>query len=65
VAPGLIVTDMTEPIRGRMGDHLLAGIPLRRFGEPADVARAVGFLASPESGYITGAVLPVSGGLGL
>jgi len=65
VAPGLIETDMTEPIRGRMGDRLLAEIPLGRYGEPADVARAVGFLASPEAAYITGAVLPVSGGLGL
>jgi len=65
VAPGLIVTDMTAPIRARLGDQLLNRIPLRRYGKPADVARAVGFLVSDEADYITGAVLPVSGGLGI
>jgi 3-oxoacyl-[acyl-carrier protein] reductase len=65
VAPGLIVTGMSGPIRARMGDQLLNRIPLRRYGQPADVARAVAFLASPEADYITGAVLPISGGLGI
>jgi 3-oxoacyl-[acyl-carrier protein] reductase len=65
VAPGLIATAMTAPIRARLGNELLSRIPMKRYGTPEDVARAVAFLASPESCYITGAVLPVAGGLGL
>jgi 3-oxoacyl-[acyl-carrier protein] reductase len=65
VAPGVIVTDMTRRIRDLAGEAIVKSIPLRRFGEPDDVARAVRFLASPEAGYITGEVLHVTGGLGL
>ncbi len=65
VAPGLIVSDMTAHIRELAGDQLLDKIPLRRYGQAAEVARAVGFLSSADASYITGAVLPVSGGLGL
>jgi 3-oxoacyl-[acyl-carrier protein] reductase len=65
VAPGVILTDMSKRIRNLATDEILAQIPLRRFGEPIDVARAVRFLASEEASYITGEVLHVSGGMGL
>lgn len=65
VAPGLITTAMTAPIRARLGNELLSRIPMKRYGTPEDVARAVAFLASPDASYITGAVLPVAGGLSL
>lgn len=65
VAPGIIDTDMTTRIRAFESEQLLKLIPLRRFGAPADVAKVVAFLASPDASYITGAVLPVTGGLGL
>lgn len=65
VAPGVIMTDMSRRIREVAGEEVSARIPLGRFGEPEDVARAVRFLASPEAGYITGEVLHVTGGLGL
>jgi 3-oxoacyl-[acyl-carrier protein] reductase len=65
VSPGLIVTDMTKEIREAAEPELLRQIPMRRFGEPLEVARAVAFLASPAASYITGTTLLVSGGLGL
>jgi 3-oxoacyl-[acyl-carrier protein] reductase len=65
VSPGVIRTDMSQRVRDLAGDEILAQIPLKRYGEPDDVARAVCFLASPEASYITGAVLPVTGGFGL
>jgi 3-oxoacyl-[acyl-carrier protein] reductase len=65
VAPGVILTDMTKRIRNLATDEIRAHIPLRRFGEPREVARAVRFLASDEASYITGEVLHVAGGLGL
>lgn len=60
VAPGFIATDMTEELNEK---ELKAMIPVQRFGQPEEVAHAVAFLASPESGYITGVVLSVNGGL--
>jgi 3-oxoacyl-[acyl-carrier protein] reductase len=60
VAPGFIQTDMTENLNEK---ELKAMIPVQRFGLPEEVAHAVAFLASPESGYITGVVLSVNGGL--
>jgi 3-oxoacyl-[acyl-carrier protein] reductase len=65
VAPGMIVTNMTKRVRHLAGGDVLAQIPLGRFGEPRDVARAVTFLASADASYITGQVLHVTGGLGL
>jgi 3-oxoacyl-[acyl-carrier protein] reductase len=65
VAPGVIVTDMSQRIRDLAADRILEQIPLGRFGEPCEVARAVRFLASPEAAYVTGEVLHVTGGLGL
>ncbi len=63
VAPGLIDTDMTRTITGRMQGDWAAQIPLGRLGDPGDVAAAVCFLASDEASYITGQVLAVNGGM--
>jgi len=63
VAPGFIQTDMTEVLPQQAKDMAMAQIPLKRFGEPEDVARAVGFLASEGAGYITGQVVSVDGGM--
>jgi beta-ketoacyl ACP reductase len=65
VAPGFIVTDMTNELTDEQRAAALAQIPAGRYGEPADVARAVRFLASDEAAYVNGAVLPVDGGLGM
>jgi NAD(P)-dependent dehydrogenase (short-subunit alcohol dehydrogenase family) len=64
VAPGLVDTDMTSEL-GAAKDAMLALIPLGHAGEPSDIAGVVGFLASNHARYITGAVIPVDGGLGL
>ncbi|MGE5243089.1 MAG: 3-oxoacyl-ACP reductase FabG [Betaproteobacteria bacterium] len=63
VAPGVIDSEMTRAIREAAADQILARIPLRRFGTPADVAGVVAFLASPAAAYITGEVIHVDGGL--
>jgi len=63
VAPGFIQTEMTEVLPQQAKDMAMAQIPLKRFGQPVDVAKAVGFLASDASGYITGQVLSVDGGM--
>ena len=60
VAPGFIKTDMTEGISEK---DMKALIPVNRFGTPDEVAHAVAFLVSPDSGYITGEVLSINGGL--
>ncbi|MPY57615.1 3-oxoacyl-ACP reductase FabG [Streptomyces spongiae] len=65
VAPGLIDTDMSREITDRRREHLLSITPLGRSGEVEDVAAAVRYLAGDSGRFVTGAVLPVSGGLGL
>ena len=63
VAPGFIETDMTDVLSDTVKESLLHEIPLKRMGEPKDVANAVLFLASDQSAYITGQVIHVDGGL--
>jgi len=63
VAPGFVVSPMTDPLPQTVKDALLARVPLGRMGTDAEIAAAVVFLASEEAGYITGAVLDVNGGL--
>jgi len=65
VAPGFIETDMSEAVRNKAGDMIKKFIPMRRLGQPDDVARVVVFLASEESAYITGQVITVDGGISL
>ena len=65
VAPGFIETDMTEAVRNAAGDQIKKRIPVRRLGQPDDVANAVLFLVSEETSYITGQILRVDGGLTL
>ncbi len=62
VAPGVVETAMMGEIQEQMRAEYLKAIPVGRFAQPADVANAVLFLSSAESGYITGQVLPVTGG---
>ncbi|WP_206811772.1 3-oxoacyl-[acyl-carrier-protein] reductase [Paradesulfitobacterium ferrireducens] len=63
VAPGYIMTDMTETLAEEVKNQILGGIPLSRIGNPAEVAQAVLFLASPAASYITGQTLCVDGGM--
>ncbi len=63
VAPGFIATDMTAALGEQQQKALAAQIPLGRLGQPADIAHAVVYLASPEAGYITGQELHVNGGM--
>ena len=63
VAPGFIDTDMTRALPDAQREALLSQIPLARLGQPAEIAKAVGFLASPGAAYITGETIHVNGGM--
>lgn len=63
VAPGFVRTAMTDALSEEMKEKAFAAIPLKRFAEPQDIAKAVMFLASRDAAYITGHVLAVNGGL--
>lgn len=63
VAPGFIGTDMTSALTEAQSQQMLDRIPLGRMGAPEEVAHAVAFLVSEQAGYVTGATLPVNGGL--
>ena len=63
VAPGYIDTDMTQAMSEQAKESILAQIPLKRVGEPRDVAETVAFLASDKAAYITGQVISVDGGM--
>ena len=63
VAPGYIDTDMTRAMRSDIREQVIATIPVGRVGQPDDIARVVEFLCAEDAGYITGALIPVNGGM--
>ena len=63
ITPGFIETDMTKELKEEIKEFNLARIPLKRFGQPSEVASAVAFLLSDEASYITGETLKVNGGM--
>ena len=65
VAPGFVETDMTAVLPEETQKQYLSQIPLGRFGRTEEIAQAVRWLSSEEAGYITGAVIPVDGGIGM
>lgn len=65
VAPGPVRTDMIEALSEQQQESILSAVPLKRFAEPVEIASTVAFLASDGAAYITGAIIPVDGGLGI
>ena len=65
VAPGFITTDMTDVLTDDQKAAIKQQVPLGRYGAAAEIANAVTWLAGPNAGYVTGAVIPVDGGLGM
>jgi 3-oxoacyl-[acyl-carrier protein] reductase len=65
IAPGFIDTDMTAVMTEARKTEVLSGVPLQRYGTVDEIAAAAVFLASDSAAYITGAVLPVDGGIGM
>ena len=62
--PGFIETGMTAKVPEKVQEQFIGKIPLKKFGQPADVANACLFLASEQSAYVTGSCIEVTGGLG-
>ncbi len=65
VAPGFVETDMTSVLDEKRKNEIIEAVPLKRLSQPAEIAQVVTFLASSAARYITGAVIPVDGGLGM
>lgn len=65
IAPGFVETDMTDSLPSEKKQNYLASIPAGRFADPSEVAAAASWLSRDESAYISGAVIPVDGGLGM
>ena len=65
VAPGPVATDMTAALTDGQREAITGSVPLGRMAEPAEIAGVVSFLVGPDAAYITGAVIPVDGGLGM
>jgi 3-oxoacyl-[acyl-carrier protein] reductase len=65
VAPGFVESDMTDVLTEQQRENILSKVPLVRYAQPEEIASVVRFIASDEASYITGAVIPVDGGLGM
>lgn len=65
IAPGFIDTDMTAVLSDKVKEGILAGIPMKKLGKPEDIAKTAAFFAQEESGYITGQVICVDGGMAM
>ena len=65
VAPGFVETDMTSELDADRKNQILTSVPLARFATASEIAEVIRFVASDAAGYITGAVIPVDGGLGM
>lgn len=65
IAPGFVETDMTAVLDEQRRIEILSAIPVGRYATPDEVAATINFLLGPDAGYITGAVIPVDGGLGM
>ena len=65
VAPGFVDTDMTKVLTDEQREVIVKQVPLGRYAQPEEIAATVRFLASDDASYITGAVIPVDGGLGM
>ena len=63
VSPGYISTPMTQSMSEEVLEHIVSGIPAKKMGEPEDIAQLIGYIASDKGNYITGANIPVNGGL--